>query len=118
MTEATYQWCLFMADLSPVVGSEQAGRRPVIVISREVINQVLPIVAVVPLTRAKGGRRIYPTEVLLPAGVAGQAEDSIAMAHQLRTIAARRLGKLIGRLSDPYLRTAVRDAVKTYLDLE
>ena len=118
MTIDSIQWGLFSADLNPVVGSEQAGQRPVLVISREVINQALPIVAVVPFTRAKPGRRIYPTEVLLPAGAAGQREDSIAMAHQLRTISSYRLGEPIGHLTDPDLRNALRQAVKTYLYLD
>lgn len=118
MTAGGLQWHLFFSNLDPIVGSEQAGRRPVLVISREVVNQALPIVGVVPLTRMKPGRRIYPTEVLLPADAAGQPEVSIAMAHQLRTISSRRLGEPIGRLDDLELRSAVRAAVRVYLDLE
>jgi mRNA interferase MazF len=115
---AVVQWGLFGADLDPVVGSEQAGQRPVLVVSREAVNRALPIVAIVPLTRARPGRRVYPTEVLVPAGAAGQAEDSIAMAHQLRTISIRRLANRIGLLLDATLRDAVRSAVRTYLDLD
>ena len=111
------QWTVFRARLDPTEGSEQAGTRPVLVVSREVINQALPIVGVVPLTRRKPGRRIYSTEVLLPAGAAGQPEDSIAMAHQLRTISSDRLGAPYGELSASDLREAVRRAVRVYLDL-
>ncbi|MEZ4832119.1 MAG: type II toxin-antitoxin system PemK/MazF family toxin [Caldilineaceae bacterium] len=65
----TYQWHIFMASLDPVTGSEQAGTRPVLVISREALNQLLPVVNVVPLTSRKSpARRIYPNEVLIRAG--------------------------------------------------
>lgn len=67
-----YQWCVFLATLDPVSGSEQGGRRPVLVVSRERINQLLPVVNVIPLTSKKSAdRAIYPNEVLLPAGTAG-----------------------------------------------
>lgn len=46
----TYQWQIFIATLDPVIGSEQSGHRPVLVISRERVNQLLPIVNVIPLT--------------------------------------------------------------------
>ncbi len=115
---ASTQWWVFGARLDPTEGSEQAGTRPVLVVSREVINRALPIVGVIPLTRRKPGRRIYSTEVVLPAGIAGQPAESIAMAHQLRTIARHRLGESFGELTDPGLRTAVRNAIRTYLDLE
>jgi mRNA interferase MazF len=55
------QWTIFIASLDPITGSEQAGRRPVIVISRERLNQVLPVVNVLPLTSRKSpNRTIYP----------------------------------------------------------
>ena len=65
----TYQWSIFLASLDPTTGSEQAGRRPVLVISRERLNQVLPVVNALPLTSRKSPQRIiYPNEVLLAAG--------------------------------------------------
>ena len=81
-----YQWHIFFASLEPTQGSEQAGRRPVLVISRERINQWLPVVNVIPLTSRKSAARvIYPNEVLLPAGAAGLPVDSIALCYQIRT---------------------------------
>jgi len=118
MTPEPIQWRLFRADLSPSKGSEQAGTRPVLVVSRETINQSLPIVAVLPLTTHKAGRRIYSTEVLLPPGAAGQPDESIVMAHQVRTISTRRLGKPYGELTAPELRSAVRTAMRIYLELD
>jgi len=118
MTEADLQWRVFRADLDPVTGSEQGGRRPVLVVSRESINSALPIVGVLPLTRKKPARRVYSTEVLLPAGAAGQPEDSIVMAHQMRALSTHRLEHLYGELTDAHLRSEVRRAMKVYLDLE
>jgi mRNA interferase MazF len=118
MTSKAFQWRVFRADLNPVVGSEQAGTRPVLVVSREAINRSLPIVAILPLTTHRPGRRIYATEVLLPAGTAGQPEDSIVMAHQVRTISTRRLKEPYGELGAPDLRDAVRRAMQMFLDLE
>jgi mRNA interferase MazF len=60
----TYQWHIFLATLDPIKGAEQAGKRPVLVISRERINQLLPVVNVIPLTSRKSGPLIiYPNEV-------------------------------------------------------
>ena len=76
------QWTIFFASLDPITGSEQAGRRPVIIISRERLNQMLPIVNVLPLTSRKSPTRtIYPNEVLLLAGTAGLPVDSIVLCY-------------------------------------
>jgi mRNA interferase MazF len=97
----TYQWHVFFAVLDPTRGSEQAGRRPVLVISQERINQLLPVVNVVPLTSRKSDTRvIYPNEVLLPAGTAGLRMDSIALCYQIRTLDKSRLGEELGELDD------------------
>ena len=62
-----YQWHIFLANLNPTKGSEQAGKRPVLVICQEQINQLLPVVNVIPLTSLKSSSRtIYPNEVLCP----------------------------------------------------
>ena len=74
-----FRWAIFLANLDPVVGSEQGKTRPVLVISEEHINQVLPVVNVLPITSRKPGRRIYPNEVLLPLGTVGLKNESIAM---------------------------------------
>ena len=60
-----YKWRIFLANLDPVVGSEQGKTRPVLVISEEEINQILPVVNVLPITSRKPGRKVYPNEVLL-----------------------------------------------------
>jgi mRNA interferase MazF len=103
------------ADLDPVQGSEQSGTRPVLVVSNDQFNQAIPNVTILPLTSTQ--RRLYPAEVALPQGAAGQRLDSIVMAHQIRTISQRRLGRQLGALADPALRQAVQAAIKEHLDL-
>ena len=118
MMDEPFQWRVFRANLDPAVGSEQAGDRPLIVVSNEIMNEVLPIVTVLPLTSHKPGRRIYSTEVFLPTGAAGQPVDSIVMAHQIRAISKERLQAAYGQLGDPALRRSIRAAMRLYLDLE
>ena len=117
MKAQPFQWSVYSVDLDPVVGSEQAGRRLVLIVSRETANAALPVVTAIPLTGRKKDRRIYPNEVLLTAGVAGLHHDSIAMAHQVRTLSKRRLGNHLGRIDDPDIRQAIRSAMRTQLDL-
>jgi mRNA interferase MazF len=113
-----YQWHIFLASLDPTKGSEQAGRRPVLVISQEQLNQVLPIVNVIPLTSRKSTERvIYPNEVLLPSGVAGLRVDSIALCYQIRTLDKSRLERDWGELDDVNLRRDIRDAIRFQLDM-
>jgi mRNA interferase MazF len=59
------------------MGSEQAGKRPILIISAEDVNQVLPVVTVLPVTSAKPGREIYPTEVFLSKETSGLPKDSL-----------------------------------------
>jgi len=112
----TFQWAVMEANLDPVAGAEQKGIRPVLIISNEEFNQAMPNVTVLPLTSTQ--RRLYPSEVLLPKGKAGQPLDSIIMAHQIRTISKQRLKGLLGYLEDHQLRQQVREAIKEHLDLD
>ncbi|MGV8122347.1 MAG: type II toxin-antitoxin system PemK/MazF family toxin [Candidatus Xenobiia bacterium LiM19] len=112
------RWEVYRALLDPAQGSEQGGTRPVMVISHDAINASLPIVAVLPLTSYKAGRRVYPTEVLLPEGTAGLESDSLIMAHQVRTISCTRLQKHYGTLADEELQGKVEKALRVFLDLE
>jgi mRNA interferase MazF len=114
----TYQWHIFLASLDPAKGSEQAGKRPILVISRERLNQVLPVVNVIPLTSRKSVERlIYPNEVLLPAGMAGLDVDSIALCYQIRTLDKSRLGRNFGEISDGSLRQEIINALRFQLDM-
>jgi len=113
-----YQWHVFLASLDPTKGSEQAGRRPVLVVSKERINQLLPVVNVIPLTSRKSASRvIYPNEVLLPAGVAGLNVDSIALCYQIRTLDKSRLERDLGKLVDLNIRQEILEAIRFQLDM-
>jgi len=113
-----YQWTIFLAVLDPTTGAEQAGRRPVLVVSRERLNQLLPVVNVVPLTSRKSPTRtIYPNEVLLPASIADLPLDSIALCYQIRTLDKSRLERAMGVLHDQALQAAIAEAVRFQLDL-
>lgn len=76
----------------------------------------MPNVTVLPLTSTR--RRLYPSEVLLPKGAAGQPLDSLVMTHQVRTIAKERLGDPLGYLEEASLRTAVENAIREHFDLD
>lgn len=106
-----YQWHIFLANLDPVIGSEQGRNRPVLVISEEEINQILPVVNVLPITSRRAGRTIYPNEVLLEAGTANLDNDSIILCYQIRTLDKQRLTKTIGQIDDPELQERIIDSL-------
>jgi mRNA interferase MazF len=110
------QWTVYEANLDPAAGAEQKGIRPVLIISNEEFNQAMPNVTVLPMTSTQ--RRLYPSEILLPEGKAGQPLESIVMAHQIRTISKQRLGKAIGYLDDIQIRREIHEAVKEHLDMD
>ena len=95
------KWQIYRASLDPVVGSEQGKSRPVLVISEDAINSLLNVVNVLPITTRKEGRRIYPSEVLLPANLAGLPNESIVLSYQIKTIDKLRLTNKYGELTDP-----------------
>ena len=94
---------IFLARLDPVEGNEQAGTRPVVVITRDSINANSPVVVVIPLTDAANPKRIYPSHVWLPSGSGGLRIDSIAKAEQIRAIQITRFVSFSGRLTDPQI---------------
>ncbi|MGP8329181.1 MAG: type II toxin-antitoxin system PemK/MazF family toxin [Methanosarcinaceae archaeon] len=106
----SYRWSIFIANLDPVIGSEQGKTRPVLVISEEAINRILPVVNILPITSRKTGRKIYPNEVLLPTKSNGLEKESILLCYQIRTIDKRRLIKTIGTIESSELREEIIDA--------
>jgi mRNA interferase MazF len=112
-----YKWGIFIADLNPIVGSEQGGKRPVIVISDEDFNSIMPVVTILPITSLKEGRKVYPNEVLIKKGIASLAQDSIILAHQIRTISKERLTGLIGFINDVGIREAINETLRIHLNL-
>ena len=88
---------LFSACLDPVVGSEQGGIRPVLVVQNDVGNRYSPTVIVLAVTGQVNKNRL-PTHVPIPAGTNGLAKDSVVLAEQIRTLDKRRLRENIGSL--------------------
>ena len=73
------RWSVWLANLEPVVGSEQGKTRPVLIISQNKSNQILPVVNILPITSRKPNRRIYPNEALLEANTANLLNESIVL---------------------------------------
>ena len=88
---------LFSACLDPVVGSEQGGIRPVLVVQNDIGNRYSPTVIVLAVTGQINKTRL-PTHVPVAAGNTGLAKDSVVLAEQIRTLDKRRLREKIGTL--------------------
>lgn len=97
MRKAIRRGDLFYADLNPVVGSEQGGIRPVLVIQNDVGNHFSPTVVAAAITSSKA-KNSLPTHILLE-NVPGLAPTSLLLLEQLRTIDRKRLRGYIGRIS-------------------
>lgn len=115
---APFQWQIVRADFDPVEGSEQAGVRPALIVSREAANSRLSVVVVLPLTSRKPGRVIHIGEVSLLVGEGGLPQESIAMCQQIRTISKTRLLGSYGAVTDEVTRENVREALRIHLDLD
>jgi mRNA interferase MazF len=109
------RWSVWLANLDPVVGSEQGRTRPVLVLSDTTLNHILPVVNVLPITSRKQNRRIYPNESRIPAGTAGLDVESIVLCYQIRTLDKQRLIKRLGVLGETNLRSDVLAAVRFQL---
>ena len=106
---------IFYVDLNPTKGSEQAGRRPVIVIQNNVGNEMSPTIIIAPLTTKKFSKE-YPTNVHLKKGTANLKEDSVILLSQIRTIDKKRLERKIGSLFEEIL-AKMDEAIKISLGL-
>lgn len=105
-----------VAKLDPAEGSEQAGERPVVVMSRDSINQNSPVVIVVPITDRRNKKRIYPSHVILKAGEGGLKIDSVALGEQVRAVNTTRFVVQLGHLA-PHSIAAIATALRIALDL-
>ena len=90
---------LYYADLSPVVGSEQGGIRPLLVVQNDVGNKYSPTVIAAAVT-SKINKAKLPTHIELSSNLYGLAKDSVILLEQIRTLDKRRLKERIGELSD------------------
>jgi mRNA interferase MazF len=92
---------VYDVDLDPAEGSEQAGRRPIVIVSRNAINAGSNVVVGVPLTTHRSGRRLYPSHVVLKAPEGGLSAGSVALCEQVRALSKTRLARRRGALSAP-----------------
>ena len=107
---------VFLVDLNPVVGAEQAGIRPALVIQIDKANVVSPHTVIVPFTARIRDVKL-PSHVRIPAGTGGLTEESILLCEQIRVIDKRRLVRKIGSVEQEQL-TEVGIAIKVILGLE
>jgi mRNA interferase MazF len=92
-----YRGEVYYADLSPVIGSEQGGIRPVLIVQNDVGNKHSPTTIIAPIT-SRFTKKPLPTHV--PLSNCGLAKDSIALCEQLRTIDKRRLKEKLGSMDE------------------
>ncbi|MCR1898499.1 type II toxin-antitoxin system PemK/MazF family toxin [Irregularibacter muris] len=90
---------VFYADLSPVVGSEQGGVRPVLVVQNDVGNKYSPTIIVSAITSQINKAKL-PTHIEISASEFGLSKDSVVLLEQIRTIDKKRLRDKIGRFDD------------------
>ncbi len=90
---------IFYADLSPVVGSEQGGTRPVLIVQNDTGNKHSPTVIAAAITSQTNKAKL-PTHIELSGKSVGLTKDSVVLLEQIRTIDKRRLREHMGRLDD------------------
>ena len=90
---------IFYADLSPVVGSEQGGMRPVLIVQNDVGNRYSPTVIAAAITSQQNKARL-PTHIEIEARTYGLSKDSIVLLEQVRTLDKRRLREKMGCLDE------------------
>ena len=100
---------IYFADLSPVIGSEQGGMRPVLIIQNDAGNRHSPTVIAAAITSQTGKARL-PTHINLAARSCGLSRDSVILLEQIRTIDKSRLRERMGRLDEPMM-TQVNGAI-------
>jgi len=93
---------IYYADLSPVIGSEQGGIRPVVIVQNDVGNKYSPTVIAAAIT-SKINKAKLPTHIEIDAETFGLPKDSVVLAEQIRTIDKKRLRERIGHLDSDYM---------------
>ena len=100
---------IYYADLSPVVGSEQGGMRPVLIVQNDTGNRHSPTVIAAAITSQMGKARL-PTHIQLQGQSVGLSRDSVILLEQIRTIDKTRLKEKMGHLDDAVM-DRVNDAI-------
>jgi mRNA interferase MazF len=109
---------VYWAELRPRSGSEQTGRKPVIVVSHDGFNSVATwrSIIVVPVSTSEAQARRGPTAIVIPKGAGGLKKDSVVLCHQVTTLDRSKLVKQIGTLPAAVL-GEVNEGLKAALDL-
>ena len=102
---------MFYADLSPVVGSEQGGIRPVLIIQNDTGNKYSPTVIAAAITSQMGKTKL-PTHIEIGSQNNGLKSDSIVLTEQIRTIDKSRLKEKIGHIDDVNIINQVNNAIR------
>ena len=106
---------IYYADLSPVIGSEQGGLRPVLIVQNDIGNKYSPTVIAAAITSRMGKAKL-PTHIDVPGLDVGLAKDSVILLEQIRTIDTRRLKEKMGHLDDATMR-GVNSAIQVSFGL-
>ena len=101
---------MFYADLSPVIGSEQGGIRPVLIIQNDIGNKYSPTVIAAAITSQIGKNRL-PTHIEIDSKDVGLKADSVVLAEQIRTIDKSRLKEKIGHIDDEKIMGKINSAI-------
>ena len=108
---------MFYADLSPVVGSEQGGIRPVLIIQNDTGNKYSPTVIAAAITSQTGKNKL-PTHIEIGSNDNGLKSDSVVLTEQIRTIDKSRLKEKIGHIKDREVMNQVNNAIGISFGLE
>ena len=108
---------MFYADLSPVVGSEQGGIRPVLIIQNDTGNKYSPTVIAAAITSQKTKSKL-PTHIEIESSEGGLKSDSIKLTEQIRTIDKSRLKEKIGHIEDASVMNKINSAIGISFGLE
>jgi len=101
---------MFYADLSPVVGSEQGGVRPVLIIQNDMGNKYSPTVIAAAITSQTNKTKL-PTHIEIDSQQCGLKNDSVVLAEQIRTIDKSRLKEKIGHIDDSNVINRINNAL-------
>ena len=108
---------MFYADLSPVIGSEQGGVRPVVIIQNDIGNKHSPTVIAAAITSQTGKNKL-PTHIDIGMENSGLKADSVVLAEQIRTIDKSRLKEKIGHIEDDEVMNKINSALGVSFGLE
>ena len=106
---------IYYADLSPVIGSEQGGLRPVLIVQNDVGNKHSPTVIAAAIT-SKMGKTKLPTHIDISAASVGLSKDSVILLEQIRTLDKKRLKEKMGHLDEETM-THVNSAIQVSFGL-